>query len=675
MRQARLTGTLLVTCTLAVAVIGLLQAQQIHRNGFETRQPAWIKGAGDAAFRELVHEVTDAMARTGQYSEHIQVNADRGSYAYYAYPTPRALLRDELAISLWLKANRPGMQVMARLVLPKERNPSNLDEPLTVLLRGDIYEETGRWHRMQVRRPANLAVKQQQVMRAQLKRDVDFTGAYVDQIVLNLYGGPGMAEVWLDDVEIGPVEESNPFQTTSRPLGNVKLLAPGQTTPKPLMQPAVVELDRGQLLVNGKLFFIRGIRRSEAPLKVLRDAGLNTVWFDQTTSPADIEEAISRGFWIVPSLPVTENDPRLASPDGVKQEVSRFLERDAVLFWDVGGGLTNEQAPAIAQAAQLVHSADPQHPIGGDAWDGLGPYSLKLDLLGVHRWPLMTGLEIEQYRRWLNQRRLLARQGTFMWTWVQTHLPDWYTALVYKKPAAAGFDEPVGPQPEQIILLTYAAISAGCRGIGFWSDQFLADSHQGRDRLLTLALLNLQLRMLEPLLETADEPGMDEFSWITTGHGEVRAAVLRTKYGVLVLPIWVGKGAQFVPGQSANVSMSMVVPQVPVGMQAWEVTPAEVRCLQQERVIGGTKITIPEFSLTTAVVFTADNTPNGIVVRFQEQVRQTAKIAAQWAHDLANEEISKVARVQEQLTRLGHPLPDGQKLLERAQKSARSCVE
>ena len=76
MRQARLTGTLLVTCALAVTVIGLLQAQQIHRNGFETRQPAWIKGAGDAPFRELVHEVTDAMARTGQYCEHIQVNAE-----------------------------------------------------------------------------------------------------------------------------------------------------------------------------------------------------------------------------------------------------------------------------------------------------------------------------------------------------------------------------------------------------------------------------------------------------------------------------------------------------------------------------------------------------------------------------------------------------------------------
>ena len=55
------------------------------------------------------------------------------------------------------------------------------------------------------------------------------------------------------------------------------------------------------------------------------------------------------------------------------------------------------------------------------------------------------------------------------------------------------FDEPIGPQPEQIRLLTYLALAAGCKGLGFWSDRFLADSHQGRDRLLALALLNQEL--------------------------------------------------------------------------------------------------------------------------------------------------------------------------------------
>src|SRR5207244_1317711 len=252
-------------------------------------------------------------------------------------------------------------QLLGRLVLPKERNPKNLDEPLTVMLRGDNYEETSRWHRLQLRRPSALAAKQQQLMRAQLQHDVDFTDAYIDQIVLNLYAGPGFAEAWIDDVEIGPVLESSPFQPTRRPAGPARLP--------------------------------------------------------------------------VPALPTTENDPRLASADSLRQEIARFLERDAVLFWDVGGGLTEEQANIVVHTAQMIRAADPGRPVGGDAWDGLDAYSFKLDLLGVHRWPLMTGLEIGQYRRWLNQRRLRAREGVFLWTWVQTHLPDWYTALVYKRPS------------------------------------------------------------------------------------------------------------------------------------------------------------------------------------------------------------------------------------------------
>src|SRR5262249_19767257 len=147
--------------------------------------------------------------------------------------------------------------------------------------------------------------------------------------------------------------------------------------------------------------------------------------------------------------------------------------------------------------AQVVKAADPQRPLSADVWDGFQPYSRNVNLLGVHRWPLMTGLELPQYRDWLNQRRLLANPGTFTWTWVQTHLPDWHTNLVYDRSNAAPFAEPVGPLPEQIRLLTYTALSSGCRGLGFWSDRFLADSHQGRDRLLELALLNQEIQLLE----------------------------------------------------------------------------------------------------------------------------------------------------------------------------------
>lgn len=661
---------------LTLLVVGTSEGQQVHRNHFETRTPSFEKGSSDGTFRETLHEMTDQNPHTGLLCEHLQLTADRANYIHYIYSSSRAPIVEELNISLWVKANRPGVQLLARLVLPRERDPNNLDDRLTTLVRGDQYELAGRWQRLELRRPVKLANEQQQLMRAQLKREVDFTDAYIDRLVLNVYGGPGLTDVWIDDLEMSPVQDNATFTPTSRPTGGgSKEPAPAgaRLTKEPNEKPtatraAVVEVNQDHLLVSGKPFFFRGIRHSDTPLKALRDAGFNTVWIDYATDPARIDEALNLGFWLVPSLSVTSTDPRLASLGNISQEVSRFVAGDAVLFWDLGGGLVDEQKETVSRAARAIHAADPQRPLGADVWDGNRGYSRNLDLLGVHRWPLMTMLEMSQYRQWLNQRRLLCRPGVFLWTWVQTHLPDWYTSLVFDKPSAAGFNEPIGPQPEQIRLLTYIALASGCRGLGFWSDRYLADSHQGRDRLLALALLNQEMQMLEPLLQNAGEP-----RWIDTYNPEVKAAVLRSDRGVLVLPIWLGKSAQYVPGQSAAAKLQMVVPEVPVGTQAWEVLPASVRPMQTDRVPGGTLVTIPEFSLTQPILFTSDHNPTGMLVRLQDQSRKMRKMSAQWAHDLAQVEFEKLVRVEDQLEKAGHILPDGPALLDDARKRLKEC--
>src|SRR5207253_2851350 len=103
-------------------------------------------------------------------------------------------------------------------------------------------------------------------------------------------------------------------------------------------------------------------------------------------------------------------------------------------------------------------------------------------------------------------------------------------------------------------------------------------------------------------------------------------------------------GAQFVPGQSAVANLTVTIPQVPMTMQAWEITPASVRTLQVRREVGGTQIGIRDFGLTAAVLFTSDNGPDGMLVHLQNLVRQTSRIAAQWAIQLAEEEIDKVGR-------------------------------
>ena len=175
--------------------------------------------------------------------------------------------------------------------------------------------------------------------------------------------------------------------------------------------------------------------------------------------------------------------------------------------------------------------------------------------------------------------------------------------------------------------------------------------------------------MLQSLLVSASP----DPEWIATSEPEVKAVVFQVNGGLLVLPMWLGKGAQCVPGQSAKVNLQMTVPHTPVGTQPWQVGPGMVRSLRPERVPGGTQITIPEFGLTAAVVFTSDNGPNGVLVHFQDLVKQNAKTAAELAKDLALESKRKTAFVYDKLVQAGHPLPDGSRLMDKAQSLLKSA--
>jgi len=130
-----------------------------------------------------------------------------------------------------------------------------------------------------------------------------------------------------------------------------------------------------------------------------------------------------------------------------------------------------------------------------------------------------------------------------------------------------------------------------------------------------------------------------------------------------------------VPGQSTAPKLTLVVPEAPLGTQPWQITPVEVRSLEHERVVGGTRIAIPEFSLTTAILFTSDNSPTGILDFFQNRVRHQRETAAQWAKELAQVELAKVTRVNEQLEAAGHSLPDGAELIKNAHSYFERCLQ
>jgi hypothetical protein len=676
MSRRRLAGLCSVFGFAACLLVAIspTPAQQIHRNSFETMKMGWVKGGFDAPYQETTHTISDQVFHEGRYSEYLRLDVQPGSYIHYVYPAPgKAVIGDELTAGLWLKANRPGMQLLARVVLPRQRDPQNIDHLMTTYIRGDTYQKVGQWTHLELTRPTLLLKKQQQLLQQQYKeknnvsREFDFTDAYIDGLILNVYGGPGATEVWIDDVEIGPLTATNAIQ------GAVTTVGPKSARPiGPYMVPRpdskiAPTFEGTNLKVAGRPFMFRGIVRIDTPVDKLREARFNTVFLPTSTDPAVVREASDRGLWVVPMLRVLDKDNKPLPADQLAGQLTRFNEADKLMYV-LGNTLRYEQTALITQTLDTVKQLDPAPQAAIDVSDGIPGYSHRVKILGVHRWPLMTTLELPRYREWLQRQHNLADPGVLLWTSVQTHLPDEVTQALYERPSAGAFDEPIGPQAEHVQILTYTALGAGCRGLQYSFDRFLADSHWGRDRLLACALANLEMEMLEPLLAAAE----DVPEWVDTSSPDVKAAVIRSKLGVLVLPVWEGPFSQFVPGQAAINKLHVYAPPMPSSMQAWEISPADVRHLQTTRLAGSTKVTLPEFGLTAAIVFT---TNNELLARFQEQAKGRRQLAAQWAHDMAAYELDKVLQVHDQLVLHHQTAPDAASLIADAQRRLRDSQQ
>lgn len=680
---------LAVASVVALAVIATLipvRGQQIHRHAFSNKQAAFVRGDSNLQVDEQEHDLSTQSFKSQPTSEHFKLTADAGvgdaAFVHYFYETPPAPITDALMASVWVKATRAGVQLRARVVFPKERDPNRPDDLLTSVLVGETYADAKTWRKLTLQDVPELLQKHLPVLRTRVGRDVNTQDAYIDRLMLNLYCGPGAVDVWVDDLDVGPVLPKPTPPAGSRPLvqGTTTSIQPGKPFDRNGLniKSRAVSLEAGQLFVDNKPFLFRAIRHSPGtPLHPLRMAGFNTVWFPPDAPPSLINEAARHGFMVVPTLPpLPQGKLTEASLQYEAERISglfqKFLAGDSVLFWDLGNRYDSEKVQTAEQMANLIRSQPiPGRPVAADVWDDFQSYSLYLDVLSAHRWPLFTSLELKQYRDWLAQRReLTPTPKNLFFTWVQTHMPDWYVALLTGRNEVDRFEDPIGPQPEQVRLLTYLSVAVGCRGLGFWSDRFLSESHHGRDRLLGLALLNAELDMLTPLLNGTRVAEGPKVEWVPTTNPDVQAAVLRRKEGVLVIPIWMGSGSQYVPPQGAAASVTMTIKLIPEGADPWLISPSGIKCLRTttKKIPTGTELTIPEFDLVAPIVFTGDLSERGLVAQWQEYNRTHAKLAAQWALDLASEQYMKVINVHQQLLGLGVDVRESERLFSEARR-------
>src|SRR4051794_32650897 len=125
------------------------RGQQIHRYLFSGKQVALVRGDANVRVEEKEHDVSTQAFHSQPSSEHVKLTSDAGTgdaaFIHYYYETPPAPVSEALTASVWVKATKPGIQLRARVVFPKEPDPNRPENPLTMLIVGSTYEAARQW--------------------------------------------------------------------------------------------------------------------------------------------------------------------------------------------------------------------------------------------------------------------------------------------------------------------------------------------------------------------------------------------------------------------------------------------------------------------------------------------------------------------------------------------------
>jgi hypothetical protein len=635
-------------------------AQGVVRDDFESPEPVLKAAGGDAKHQVETHQRTGGQVHSGRWCEYLRIVGNNGTAVYYSLPTRASRVISEYYASVWLRADRPGLQIVARVVLPRTRHPDT-GEPLTTLIRGSDYKRVGSWQLLRVDNLPHALDQHVPVLRSQFGPQVDAREAYVDRVLLNVYGGPGATSVWVDDFEAGGLVAAGPDATLAAATAQgSRLPSPDAAPPVPAMPS--VEFKRA-LVVGGEPFFPRIIEHRGEPLARLKALGFNCVRVTELPTAALLAEAAHSGMWLIAPPPPAA---QLASRGEATSGVQIGAAFDPVLAWHLGSGLSRRDLEPTRRWAELVRRADArERPIVCNADSDLENYTRPpFKVLLAERNTLGTSLEIGQYADWLVERAQLARAFTPLWATIPTQ-PS--ARLVEQMRLVSGLRLPVPVwQEAQIRALAHAALASRASGLCFTSETRLdAPDPATRARAAMLELLNLELQLIERW------PAAGQFAAsATTSDKYTTGAVIETDRSRLMLPIYAPPGGQFVVGTQSAAVLSFKVAGVPEEDDARELSLVGLRALRSERLTGGTQVVLDDYSRDSLVVFTQD--PHAIR-NLKVKLDKNGRRAAQLARDLAAAQLGRHDVIAARLAQLGRVIPSEQAARAQAETELRQC--
>ncbi len=606
----------------------------IYRDSCESSDPSWYDAGSGDSYRVESQIRATREPHGGRACEQVELLIfGDGALVDLAHDIGRASVIDDLACSVWVRAGRASPQLLARVVLP-ETPASASGEPLTMLIEGSSYTASGSWQQLTLFDVVKQVESQVRVLRASGRPSVNIRGAFVDQVVLRMREPPGRTRVWIDDLEI-------------QGLARREIAYAGRSTPAVAPKPQPQWRHSGEVLeLDRKPFFPRVWEYQGEPLSTVRDVGFNAILVPELPDLELRREARRLGIWIITPPP----EGIVAGAAGHATPVDESY--DAVLAWTLGRHLSARDLPAVRSASAALHRVDPlARPIVCAPENEVRAFSRQASTLLVDRGPLGTSWDLSEYGLWLRDWSRMTRPGTPIWTVIQTE----YSFDHARQWEALGAETSRLVPPEQIRLLTWLALAAGTRGVCAGANSPLDDTApKSRARWLALKLLNLELELIQP--------------WVTAGavvdtvessEPGVIAAVIATDRTRLLLPMWIGKNGQLIPGQSAATGISFTVAGMPETNVAYEVTFAGLRPLRRQRVTGGLRVTLDEFEVAGMILLTQDSLAVSSLTRQLDGIRDEA---ARLAVELAARRLADWEVVRQRLARVGHEPPQSDSL-------------
>lgn len=634
-------------CALAIwlsvaGVAGFVEAE--HFDGFESKQSSWRLIDADNRASVLERKRVTNEKHGGFGCEHLRITAGEGSFAYIGHNVPPATVIAELSPSIWLKSNRPGIQLMARVTLPRTTSRTT-GKPMTTLLYGPLYTDTGYWQKLSFQDLYAAFERQIRIIRSQTTEPIDPREAFIDMIVINAYGGVGETELWIDDLEI---------------KGHVSPDRASESFPEVVAEPAesLTQTDEftfrgGKILINGRPAFIRAIEHNGESLAHLKELGFSAVILSQPADEKLRDDAARNNLWLISPPPV---DVVGASID------SRY---DRVIGWTLGNYLNSRDVALCRLRAEELRRHDLKHrPMLCGVESNLWNFSRLIDIAVVSRGGAFTSCSGAQSIDWLRQRKQLSRPGGSVWAAISTQCPE----PMVQQLQTIFPRESNGPLPEmsQLRLAAYQAIAGGAQGLTFRSRSSLQNgSPAARQRSNMLRRLNIELAQIEPW--AAGGEGMTD---LHASAPEIRIASLRLERSRLLMIFHNAPDQQYASASTDGQFITFVDETAPTSARAWLLQPANLEPLKTGRRPGGLEITLaPNREVTLVVVTEHASTLRELTNRLTANARLTAQLE----YTITQTELTNAADTIGKLQGHGQSLPQATQQLGSVRASAQQA--